>query len=222
MPPASLSPLYAILDVESAERQSLDPLDLLAIWLPSGVRLVQLRAKHSSSGAFLHLAEAAQAALAAAGGRLVVNDRADIARLAGASGVHVGQDDLPVRAARAVVGDAALVGRSTHTPEQIDVALAEPISYLAIGPIFATSTKPQPYAPVGLDGVRLAARRAARCGLPVVAIGGITLDAVPDVLQAGAASVAVIGDLLAGDPADRARAFVAATSAAAGARRGAR
>jgi thiamine-phosphate pyrophosphorylase len=135
-----------------------------------------------------------------------VNDRVDLARLSGAAGVHVGQDDIPAAAARAQLGPAAIVGLSTHTVEQIEAALREPVTYVAVGPVFGTRTKATGYAPAGLDLVRAAVARAG--GIPVVAIGGITLDRAPDVLAAGASAVAVISDLLSGgDPASRAAAY---------------
>jgi thiamine-phosphate pyrophosphorylase len=138
---------------------------------------------------------------------VIVNDRVDLARLSGAGGVHVGQDDLSVAAARAQLGDAAIIGTSTHIVEQIDRAVREPLSYVAIGPVFGTKTKDTGYNAVGLEMVGAAARRVA--GLPVVAIGGITLDTAPAVIEAGAASVAVISDLLTGgDPVARVRRFV--------------
>jgi thiamine-phosphate pyrophosphorylase len=141
--------------------------------------------------------------------RLVINDRADIARLSGADGVHVGQGDLPPDAVRALVGKDAVVGLSTHTLDQVDVAVRAPVSYVAIGPVFGTATKQTGYDKIGLEMVREASRRAAAHGLPLVAIGGITLETAASVLDAGAASVAVIGDLLAtGDPEARVRAFV--------------
>src|SRR6185295_1457198 len=110
-----------------------------------------------------------------------------------ADGVHVGQEDLPPPAARALVGPDALVGLSTHTEAQIDAALDQPISYLAVGPIFGTSTKATGYDAVGLERVRYAAGTAR----VVVAIGGITLETIADVIEAGATSAAVITDLLA-------------------------
>ena len=125
-----------------------------------------------------------------AGATVIVNDRADVARLANADGVHVGQDDLPVGLARTIVGGDAMVGLSTHTNEQIESGVAAPISYLAVGPVFDTSTKATGYSPVGLDGVRLAVERARRRSLPVVAIGGITLETAREVIEAGAASAA--------------------------------
>jgi thiamine-phosphate pyrophosphorylase len=121
--------------------------------------------------------------------------------------VHLGQSDLPVAAARTLLGDVAVVGYSTHTVDQIELALATPATYIAVGPVFGTRSKETGYASVGLDLVREAARRGR--GRPVVAIGGITLDNAGEVLAAGAASVAVIGDLLTdGDVAARVAAFV--------------
>ena len=144
-----------------------------------------------------------------AGATVIVNDRADVARLANADGVHVGQDDLPVGLARTIVGGDAMVGLSTHTNEQIESGVAEPVSYLAVGPVFDTSSKATGYGPVGLDGVRVAVERARRRSLPVVAIGGITLETAPEVIEAGAASVAVISDLLVGgDPERRVRTYI--------------
>lgn len=143
------------------------------------------------------------------GASVVVNDRADIALLAGAGGVHVGQDDLSPAAVRTVVGEALIVGLSTHTASQIAEAVHQPISYLAVGPIFGTATKATGFEPVGLELVRAAARLAAPQCLSVVGIGGITLDTAGDVIAAGAHAVAVITDLLStGDPASRVRAYV--------------
>jgi thiamine-phosphate pyrophosphorylase len=123
--------------------------------------------------------------------------------------LHVGQDDLPVAAVRRLLGSAAVVGLSTHTPEQIAAAVTQPISYLAIGPVFGTATKDTGYPSVGLDRVRAAATAATAHGLPVVAIGGITLDRAKSVIDAGAASVAVISDLLAtGNPEQRVREYL--------------
>jgi thiamine-phosphate pyrophosphorylase len=129
--------------------------------------------------------------------------------MSGAAGTHVGQEDVPPAAARRILGDRAIVGYSTHTTDQIEAAVREPISYLAIGPVFGTRTKATGYCAIGLPMVAEAARLAA--GLPVVGIGGITLDMAPQVVAAGAAAVAVISDLLAGgEPAVRVRRFVEA------------
>jgi thiamine-phosphate pyrophosphorylase len=170
-----------------------------------------VRAKQAASAWLLDATTALVESAHAAGAVIIVNDRADIARLAGADGVHLGQDDLAPTGARAVVGADAIVGLSTHTPEQIDLALAQPISYLAIGPVFPTTSKETGYEAVGLDRVRHAARRARARQLPLVAIGGITVESAPEVIAAGADAVAVIGDLLdSGDPEKRVRAYLAA------------
>lgn len=207
--PASAFPsLYAIVDEDLAARAGLDPVGLAERFLRAGVRLLQLRAKRAPSGRLLEWARAMAGLAREAGAMLVVNDRADVARMAGC-GVHVGQDDLPPDAARRLVGPEALVGLSTHTAAQIEAGLRAPISYLAVGPVYGTATKDTGHAPVGLALVREAVRRAGP--LPVVAIGGITLDRAPAVIAAGAAAVAVISDLVAhGDPEARARAFLAA------------
>jgi thiamine-phosphate pyrophosphorylase len=145
------------------------------------------------------------------GAVVLVNDRPDIALMSHAAGVHVGQDDLPPAVARRLLGTTAVVGCSTHTNEQIDEAAAEPVNYVAIGPVFGTRTKDTGYGAVGLAQVA-AARQRSR-GLPVVAIGGITLETAPSVWAAGASSVAVISDLLGGgNPAGRVRAYLEAAA----------
>ena len=127
---------------------------------------------------------------------IIVNDRVDLAAMSRAAGAHVGQEDVPPAAARRILGAGAVIGYSTHTTAQVEAAAREPISYLAIGPVFGTRTKDTGYESVGLEMVSQAARLAR--GLPVVAIGGITLESARSVIAAGAAGVAVIGDLLAG------------------------
>jgi len=141
------------------------------------------------------------------GALVIVNDRADLASMSGAAGVHVGQEDLPPAMARQLLGRDAIVGVSTHSVSQINVVLREPISYIAVGPVFGTHTKDTGYRAVGLDLVAAAVRLAG--GTPVVAIGGITLENAKSVIDAGAASVAVISDLLAtNDPAGRTLAYL--------------
>lgn len=205
-----LARLYAILDLELAATRRLDPDATFQAWLDAGVRLVQLRAKALGSGAFLAMATRMASRAAASGATFVVNDRVDIARLALAAGVHVGQTDLAPSDARLVLTPGAIVGLSTHTSEQAAAAVREPVDYLAIGPVFVTSTKQQPDPVVGLEGVRAAARIAATAGLPLVAIGGITRERAPAVLEGGASSVAVVSDLLQADPGRAARAFLTA------------
>jgi thiamine-phosphate pyrophosphorylase len=188
--------LYAILDVDAISARGLTPLAVVDVWLDAGIRLIQLRAKGLSSGAFQELADQVVARAHAAGAQVIINDRADIAVLSGADGVHVGQDDLTPAQVRPLVGANAIVGLSTHTDAQIAAALAQPVSYIAIGPVFGTQTKDTGYAAVGLEQVRRAASAARAAGLPLVAIGGIRRANVASVVEAGADSVAVISDLL--------------------------
>jgi len=184
--------------------RGLDAAAVASACIAGGVPLLQLRQKTGSSGALFALTHDVLRRAAGTSTQVIVNDRADIARAAGAHGVHVGQDDLSAAEVRAIVGEPAIVGVSTHTREQIDRALESPASYVAVGPIFATNTKATGYDARGLDLVSYAAGR----GKPVVAIGGITLPRAPQVIAAGAHAVAVITDLLEdGDVERRVRAF---------------
>jgi thiamine-phosphate pyrophosphorylase len=203
-----LSPLYAIVDVGACAAAGLAPLDAAGAYLRAGVTLLQLRAKEMDGAGVLALADALTRMAAASGARVVVNDRLDVARSASA-GVHLGQQDLPPAVARRILGAEAIVGLSTHTPAELAAAVREDVSYVAVGPVFATSTKVDPDPVVGLDGVRQAALAARAAGLPLVAIGGISLATARQVLDAGADSVAVISDLLRnpGQLEARARAF---------------
>lgn len=202
-------PLTAIVDVDVAARAGWTTLDLVAAFLRGGARFLQLRAKSMPGAELLATASAVVQLARRHQACVIVNDRADIARLAGADGVHVGQEDLTPAAVRAIIGDVALVGLSTHTSAQVDRALREPVNYLAIGPVFGTATKSTGYEPVGLGMVREAARRATGRGLPLVAIGGITIETAASVLDAGASSVAIISDLIGtGDPEGRVRAYL--------------
>ena len=199
----------AIVDADVAARLGWTMTDLAAAYLSGGATLLQLRAKKASSGWLLEITTTIVALAHQANATVIVNDRADIARLSGADGVHVGQEDLTPSQARRVVGVDAIVGLSTHTPAQLDAALREAVDYVAIGPIFGTATKATGYGSLGLEPVRRAAERASACERPLVAIGGITLETAPDVLRAGASAVAVITDLVAGgDPAARVRAYL--------------
>lgn len=218
-------PLNAIIDVDVADRAGWTPVDLASAYIDGGARFLQIRAKSLSGAAFLELTSGICAIAHTAGAVVIVNDRVDIARIAGADGVHVGQDDLDPGAARTLIGPAAILGLSTHTNLQIDAALSQPVTYVAVGPIFGTVTKATGYTAVGLDRVRYAAdaMRGARAGgaggpgtassYGLVAIGGITLDRAAEVIEAGATAVAVITDLVAsGDPEGRVRAYLARLS----------
>ena len=195
-------PLQAILDVEFARQSGWDPLDLAHAFFDGGARFVQIRAKRLASGALLAFCDAVVQLGMRYGARVLVNDRVDLAKMSGAAGVHLGQDDLLPSAARRQLGSEAIVGYSTHDLGQVTRAISEPVTYVAVGPLFATSTKTTGYQPVGLELVSAAARVVGN--RPIVAIGGITLDTAPQVLRAGATTVAVISDLLTGnDPAAR-------------------
>jgi len=199
--------LHAIVDVDLADRAGWTPIDLARAFLDGGATLIQLRGKQLSSAAFLDLADAAVRLAHPYRASVIVNDRADVALISDAAGVHVGQDDLPAAAARRLLGETAVIGLSTHTVAQIERAILEPVSYVAVGPVFGTRSKDTGYAAVGLELVDTAARLAG--AMPIVAIGGITLDNAPSVIDAGAAAVAVISDLLRGnDPRARTQAFL--------------
>ena len=206
--------LYAIVDTDVCASAGRRPLEVAIAYFAAGVRLLQVRAKQASGRDLLALVDAVIEPARRCGAAVVVNDRVDIAASA-AAGVHVGQDDLPPAVARRLLGPRALIGCSTHTPSQLSAALVAPVDYVAFGPVFATSTKANPDPVVGLDGVRSAARQATMAGVPLVAIGGITLATAPAVVAAGAAAVAVISDLIDGDetPEARARRFLVALGA---------
>jgi thiamine-phosphate pyrophosphorylase len=206
---SGLSPLYVICDADvcAGAGWRLEP--FAAACMDGGARLLQIRAKHASSRELLDMAVAVCGRARGYGATVIVNDRADIAKITGAAGVHVGQDDLAAGEVRRLLGPSAIIGLSTHTPDQIDHGLLEPVSYIAVGPVFGTTTKDTGYDAVGLARVRLASRAAAQRTIPVVAIGGITLTSAAEVIGAGAASVAVITDLVSrGDPASRVRAYL--------------
>jgi len=174
-------------------------LDLCA----GGATLMQLREKDAAAKEILRLARELRRILPAPV-KLIVNDRAELAIAAGADGVHVGQDDLPAESARNIIGHNRLLGLSTHNPEQIKDADRTSADYIAIGPVFATTSKANPDAIIGLEGVRMARSLTSK---PLVAIGGITLDNCHEVITAGADAVAVIGDLLT-DPRKRTADFL--------------
>ncbi len=168
--------------------------------LRGGVDIVQLRVKRGTDEAVLSAARRLAAICARHGALFVVNDRPDLAAQAGADGVHVGQDDVPVAQARATVGPDRLVGLSTHSPAQIDAAAGA--DYIGVGPVHATPTKPGRPA-VGLELVRYAAEHAR---VPWFAIGGIDRDNVEEVRAAGAERIAVVRALTEADDPVRAAA----------------
>jgi thiamine-phosphate pyrophosphorylase len=189
-----LSRLYAIID--SVQTRNLEPLDVADALLSAGVRLIQYRGKTDSSRFLFDVCSAMAERVHRAGGIFIVNDRADLARITGADGVHVGQDDLPVEEARRVLLAGQCVGVSTHTRAQFEEAGATSADYIAFGPIFPTGSKERPDPVVGLERLREMHELARK---PLVAIGGITLDNAASVIESGADSVAVIHDLLAAE-----------------------
>lgn len=205
MPFAFPDPLYPIADAAAVR----DVVALVDALLAGGAQLLQLRAKDVPSGEFVALARAVKSRADAAGARLVINDRTDVARLVGAAGVHLGQDDLSPAVARALLGPERLIGFSTHNLGQVDAAVrAGAIDYLAFGPIFATQNKRDPDPIQGVAALRAV---RARCPLPLVAIGGIDGSNIADVLAAGADAVALIGAIAgAADPEGATRTLLAA------------
>jgi len=190
--------IYAVLDLEITARRALDPAAVARAFCSAGVVAVQLRGKSETASRMLAVALDVAAACRRSGVPFVVNDRPDVAALVQADGVHVGQDDLPVAAARAVLPPGALIGLSTHGAAQLRAAQHEPADYVGLGPVFPTTTKADADPALGLDRFRRLARRSV---LPVVAIGGIRIGDVAAVRDAGAHAVALVSALLAaGDP----------------------
>jgi len=187
----SLPRLYAILDVAcfADEHDMFSAADDLAV---AGVTLLQYRNKSGSARQMLDQARELRRRLPASV-KLIMNDRADLALVAGFDGVHVGQDDLSPEGARRVIGDRLWLGVSTHNPEQVAEADKTTADYIAIGPVFSTASKANPDPVVGLEGVRRARGLTRK---PLVAIGGIMRANCRSVIESGADSVAVISDLM--------------------------
>jgi len=195
--------LYVILDAALITFPERDCALSLA---EAGVRLLQYRNKSAPARRYLDSSRELAETLRPRGVSFFVNDRPDVAALAGATGVHVGQEDLDVEQARRVLGQDKLVGVSTHNLEQFERAAASSADYIAVGPIYDTSTKANPDPVVGVDLLRRVRRLSDK---PVVAIGGITLEQAAAVIEAGADSVAVISGILsAPDPGQRARQYI--------------
>jgi thiamine-phosphate pyrophosphorylase len=172
--------------------------DLVNIALEAKVRLFQLRVKTPETRTFYQAAEALCPLVQQGGGTFIVNDRCDVAMAVGADGVHLGQDDLPLADARAILGSGKLIGISTHNLTQAIQAEAGGADYIGFGPIFPTTTKENPDPVVGLAGLR---EVRAKVRIPIVAIGGITAKNAADVLAAGADCIAVVSAVLsAPDP----------------------
>jgi len=193
--------LYAILDV-SCFRDDAAMFIAADELAASDVTLIQYRNKSGNARQMLQHARDLKQSVGSRV-KLIMNDRADLCLAAGFDGLHIGQDDISPDAARRIIGPDRWLGISTHNPEQIAEANRTAADYLAIGPVFATTSKPKPDPVVGLEGVRRARELTRK---PLVAIGGITRANARSVIEAGADSVAVISDLLP-DPRKSAEAF---------------
>ncbi|MFL6277171.1 MAG: thiamine phosphate synthase [Blastocatellia bacterium] len=198
----TLPKLYPLTDTRLSGLTHAEQVERLAA---GGATIVQLREKLASPRQFYDAAREAMRVARALGVRLIINDRVDIALAVGADGVHLGQDDLPPRRARELVGPDRIVGYSTHNVEQALEANSTPVDYLAIGPVFQTTTKEKADPVVGLELIGVLKSRLTK---PLVAIGGITLETAPAVIAAGADSVAVISDLYAGNITERTREYL--------------
>ena len=182
-----------------------DPVRLAEALFNAGARIIQVRNKKGSARELLEQVERILS-FAPHGAEIIVNDRVDVALIAGAGGVHLGQDDVPPLEARRILGLDRMIGFSTHNLEQAMQADKHPVDYVAVGPIFLTATKEKPDPVVGLENLSAICQAIRK---PVVAIGGIKLENAEDVLKAGAASVAVISDVLsAPDVASRVQSWI--------------
>jgi thiamine-phosphate pyrophosphorylase len=182
--------LYGILDlsyVESSEAEN-----VVVQMIDGGVDLIQLRAKEHPAAEIAQIAALLHDGTQRRGVPLIINDHPEIARLVPADGVHVGQDDLPIAEAREIAGPNCMVGKSTHSVDQAIRAFYEGADYIGFGPIFATPTKPD-YAPVGLEEIR---KVHEAVHIPIFCIGGIKLDNLPEVMEAGARRVVIVSGLL--------------------------
>ena len=194
--------LYAIADASFG-----DPIQLAEALFNGGARLVQVRNKKGSARELLRQVERILS-FAPHDAQVVVNDRVDVALIAGAAGVHLGQADLPPAAARQILGVDRIVGFSTHNLQQALEAAKQPVDYIAVGPIFATATKENPDPVAGVEKLASICKAIRK---PVVAIGGIKLENAGEVLKAGASSIAVIADLLSAiDVEERVRQWIKA------------
>ena len=200
--------LYLVTDDRLAEDELLSR---LAVSLAAGARVVQLRAKHLERGAFLRQARAVQALCREHGALFIVNDAADVAALCQADGLHLGQEDLPVKEARRLIGPDLLIGLSISALAEARLAAADPdVDYLGVGALFPTPTKPD----AEYGGPQLLRAVRAELGLPLVAIGGITLERAPVAWQNGADLIAVVSAVFSAvDPAAATRALLASRGA---------
>jgi len=188
--PLKLPRLYPITDTHTSGLSHCEQVERLAA---GGASLIQLREKRADARRFYDAALEVMTVASALNVRIVINDRVDIAIAVGSDGVHLGQEDLDPCAARKLLGEERIIGYSTHSLEQALEAASKPVDYIAIGPVFPTTSEENPDACVGLG---LVSELRRRISLPLVAIGGINLENISSVLDAGADCAAVISDLL--------------------------
>ncbi len=195
MPLKKIPKFYPIIDASIAHISKIE--DIVKMIIEGGARIIQLRAKDVSTRDFIEAARIIKQTIKPIAKKnkikFIINDRVDIAMLICSDGVHLGQDDLPIKEARKILGKNKVIGISTHNIKEAVLAEKLGADYISFGPIFATSTKNDAQKPKGIDGLKKA-REAVKT--PIVAIGGITLENVKDVYNAGADSVAVISDIL--------------------------
>ena len=183
--------LYAIID--NSIRPELSNIEIAKRVLPGGTKIVQLRGKGLSSKELLEQAREIRELTRKAGATFIVNDRADIAILSDADGVHLGQDDLPIAEARKILGREKLIGISTHNLDQALKAEQEGSDYIGFGPVFGTKTKADAEEAKGIEALKEVKKKVS---IPVIAIGGINLENLKEVIDAGADGVAVISAIV--------------------------
>ena len=191
MASATLPPLYLVTNRHQTNNRPLTI--VLTEALRAGARLIQLREKDLETRKLLHLAQEVLTLTRAHGASLLINDRVDVAIAIGADGVHLRADSLPVQTARRMLGPHALIGVSTHTPQEALSAEADGADFTVLGPIYETPSKQNFGPPIGLHALKEVHRR---CNLPVYAIGGMTTDRVAKVRETGTYGVAVISSIL--------------------------
>ena len=187
----NLPKIYPITDAVLAK---ISPAEQVERLISGGARFIQLREKYAAPQEFYESVRDALQIARKHNAKIIINDRVDIALALEADGVHLGQDDLPPVEARKILGEKAIIGFSTHNIEQAIAAVRMPVDYIAVGPIYATTTKENPDEIVGLDGLKKV--RAAVGDFPLVAIGGINSSNLREVLNSGANSAAIISGLL--------------------------
>lgn len=195
--------LYPITDRDLAGQAEIE--EIVGALCRGGARFIQLREKNITTREYTELARLSVEIAEPYGAAIIINDRADVAKYAGAAGVHLGDDELTAEDARKFLGPGAVIGVSCHNIEDIQRAQSEPIDYFAVGPVFPTDTKKLRYDVVGFDLVREARRMS---NMPIVAIGGISVDTAATVSEAGADGIAVIGAAMSGDIERNTRALI--------------